>query len=92
MGVALGAFTVESARWDLDNFEWQMQFCTSSTRFSSSVVLGFFFCCFLVVVGGLLFCWVFFVFQYSYLIAERNFSSKVFQHQGKDLGLLFPFS
>lgn len=68
MGVALGAFMVESARWDLDNFEWQMQFCTSSTRFSSSVVLGVFFCCFLfvvvVVVGGLLFCWVFFVFQY----------------------------
>lgn len=64
VGVALGAFMVESARWDLDNFEWQMQFCTSSTRFSSSVVLGFFFCCFLVVVGSLLFCWVFFVFQY----------------------------
>lgn len=69
-----------------------MQFCTSSTRFSSSVVLGGFFCCFLVVVGGLLFCWGFFVFQYWNLIAERDFSSKVFQHQGKDLGLLFPFS
>lgn len=47
-----GSFMVESVRLDLDNFEWQMQFCTSSTRFSSSVVQGFFSVGFFFVVVG----------------------------------------